>query len=419
MRTSIFALLLTATALYAEDFTIKALIVPPSAAELFVSTSGTPPSASALEDASHWMITAKAPAEDKGSKPGQAPVKATAAVDVQLVGKPQWSPSTSKVTLKYAPPPGLNGADPHTWTWKVGYTGPSGPLAATSTPRPAGTSSKFLSAAKDKSSSDIYLLGTFLSGEGTKPLYTLDSKIGWVPELGTSGFSLGVEGTVTINSTAKPPVNRTQTDPDSITADLTVRYKKSDLLFFAYPLKGEFARKYPASSFVPAFTVQWAPVKNISSRQAIAFYPSVGIEAGTNLNKPSKISSQPVDLSNYNTIFRGVLGAFAAYYVEAKKPDSGNPYVFEITCTFVDRVLAAAEPFITTSILNGKSLAKVILGTNPREYIETAVTWNITPLLGLTVKDTWGSLPPMFAFTGQQVTVGLTFKAKLFSKGGS
>ncbi len=399
MRTRVLTLFLIAAGLYAEDFALKPVRVRRAAGRLYVPTAGDPPPVGDIENRFHWVVTAKAPAAG------------AAAVPVALQDTPQWSAASSTVTLGYTPPAGLGNADPRTWTWKVAYTGPGG-ISASSAP----SQSTFFGGAKSKADADIYLLGTFLAGEGTKPLYTLDAKLGWVPEWRSSGIYAGLEGTLTINSSAKPPVNRTQADPDSITADINIHFVKSDWLFSMYPLKGEFSRKHPDSNLVPAATVQWTPIKNVGTRGAIAFYPSIGIEAGRNLMKPSTIDGQSVNLSGYNSIFRGVVGAFAAYYERAKKPDPGNPYQFEITSTFVDRIEVTSEPFLTTSLVNGKSLTKVNFGTNPREYIETNVTWNITPLLGLTVKDTWGSLPPLFALCGQQVTVGLTFKTKLPSR---
>jgi hypothetical protein len=393
---ALFLLALLAAGLHADDFSLNPVLVRRVAGQLFVSTKGTPPPLSDLKDRNHWVVTAKAPGAG------------TTSIPVELQGSPQWSATSSTLTLNYVPPPGLGSANPRTWTWKVTYTGPGG-ISASS----AAASGTFFSGARSKTDADIYVSGTLLAGEGTKPIYTLDSRIGWVPEWKDSGIYAGVESTVTINSSAKPPVNRTQTDPDSITADATIHFSKSDWIFSIYPLKGEFSRRSPDSNFVPAATVQWAPIKNVGARGAIAFYPSVGVEGGRNLDKPSTIDGQAVNLNSYNGIFRGVLGAFAAYYVRARKPDPGNPYQFEITSTFVDRVLSTAEPFLTTSVVNGKSATKVNFGTNPRQYVETDLTWNITPLLGLTVKDTWGSLPPLFALTGQQVTIGLTFRAKL------
>ena len=412
MRTKILAFLLTAAAGYADDFAIHHVMVRAVPGELFVSTSGTPPSPTDLEGAGNWAITAK--------PPGASSV----AVRVDIAGKPKWSSRAGTVTIDYNLPPGLSTNDnPRRWTWSVQYTGPvvlSGKIAP---------GASFFSAAKGKSDADIYLAGTFLAGEGTKPLYTLDAKVGWVPEWGGSGIFAGFEGTATINSTAKPPVNRTRADPDSITADVNVHFLKVEAtkpdavptrhgqggwLFSLYPAKGEFSRKYPESNFVPAASVEWAGgVCNFGKRGAVAFYPSVGVESGTNLNKPSAIEGTPVNLSGYNAIFRGVLGAYAGYYIRAAKPDPGNPYQFEITSTFVDRIEAFREPFLSTAIQNGKSVTVVQLGKNPREYVETDVTWNITPLLGLTAKHTWGSLPPLFNMTGQQVTIGLTFKTKL------
>lgn len=398
---------LAAAQLYAQTFALNPVQVREAAGRLYVSTKGTPPAAADLQDAAHWMVTGQAP----DAKQPEA---------ITLAGNPIWDAGSATITLNYTVPADLGQSDPRAWTWKVTYT-PSA-ISTTSTAKTPHASQSFFGAAKGKSDADIYLSGTFLAGQGTKPLYTLDAKIGWVPEWRSSlsgsahprtSIFAGVESSLTINSTASPPVNRTQTDPDSITADINVHFIRSNWIFALYPLKGEFSRRNADSNLVPAGTIQWAwAPKNIGKRSAIAFYPSIGIEGGRNLDKPATFDGAAANLSGYNGIFRGVIGAFAAYYFESAKADPDNPYQFEITSTFVDRIVATPEPFLTTSLVNGKSVTKVNFSTNPREYIETDLTWNINSLVGVTVKDTWGSLPPLFALTGQQVTMGLTFKAK-------
>lgn len=408
MRTKILAILFFSSAgLRAQTFALNPVQVRAAAGRLYVSTTGTPPAAADLQNPTHWLIAGQAP-DAKQAEP------------VSLAGNPVWDANSATVTLNYVIPADLGQADPRTWTWNVIYTPAA--ISATSTAKPVSSSRSFFGAAKGKSEADIYLSGTFLAGEGTRPLYALDAKIGWVPEWRnplsssqhprTSIFA-GVESSLTINSTAKPPVNRTQADPDSITADINVHFIKSNWTFSLFPVKGEFSRDNPDSNLVPAGTIQWAwAPKNFGKRSAIAFYPSIGIEGGRNLDKPATFDGVAANLSGYNGIFRGVIGAFAAYYFESAKADPDNPYQFEITSTFVDRILATPEPFLTTSLVNGQSVTKINFGTNPREYIETDLTWNVNSLVGVTLKDTWGSLPPLFALTGQQVTVGLTFKAK-------
>src|SRR5580692_4497669 len=114
MRISVLTFFLMTTGLYADDFALKPVSVRSIAGQLFVSTTGTPPPVTDIENRDHWVITAKSPA------------KGAAAISVELLGTPQWSPASSTVTLNYTPPAGLGGANPRTWTWKVTYTGPGG-----------------------------------------------------------------------------------------------------------------------------------------------------------------------------------------------------------------------------------------------------------------------------------------------------
>ena len=53
------------------------------------------------------------------------------------------------------------------------------------------------------------------------------------------------------------------------------------------------------------------------------------------------------------------------------------------------------------------------LQSDPREYFESGIAWNVSKHVGLEVKYKHGSLPPMFEFLDHQVSVGVTFKTKL------
>jgi len=122
---------------------------------------------------------------------------------------------------------------------------------------------------------------------------------------------------------------------------------------------------------------------------------------------------QNVDFSHYNGIFRGVAGAYAAYYVGKPKPDPTNPYLFEFYTSYTARILATREPFITSRQVNGQSQASISLGANTRHYLESGILWNARGYVGIQAKYMYGSLPPLFQFIDNQVTVGITIKAKL------
>ena len=89
------------------------------------------------------------------------------------------------------------------------------------------------------------------------------------------------------------------------------------------------------------------------------------------------------------------------------------------------RLLSAAEIFYddkfvpidpTTGMKNTKETPPM-LGTQPRQYLDTKVTYNYAAWGGLTFEHTYGSLPPAFTKTDQTFTIGLTFSLQQASFG--
>jgi hypothetical protein len=367
-------LLFCASAATAQSLTLNRLVVGPPGpgrSKIFISTTGAPdPHAS-------WKLIAR--------KTINSPPIAVTVTNVI------WSPSSSTVALEFDPSP-LPARDPRRYGWTAVY---NDLLTVTLAP-PQG----LFGVARSRDDADLYLFGSYLAGASTKPLYAIDATMRWLPEIRTSGYFLGVSAMVAINSSSTPPVNRTRADPDAIAAALTLRFMKRDFLFEIQPARGEFSRQYPASSFVPSAMVKWVRDPLFStSRHAAVFYPYAGIEAGSNLNRPP-------NLTQYGTIGRFVLRAYGAYYVSKKEPDKDDPYLFEFYADYTARLLLADEPLV-----NSESLLR--FNSDPRQYMEAGIAWNVIKHVGLEAKYRHGSLPPMFEFVDHQVSIGITFKTKL------
>jgi hypothetical protein len=399
MRTKTISLVLWfALWAFATPVSVKHLMVL-AGAHLGISTASPPDAATvaALTDPANleeWKVSVKRTA-------GSAPVSIT-------VTGVRWFASSQTFDLDYDATP-LAGDDPRHYGWTVSYSDPANGVKASQDPPASG----IFQPAKSKSDANLYLAGSYLAGESTKPIYTIDAKLGWVPEIGTSGYFAGLEATVQVNSGSTPPADRTRVDPDALSADTTVHFMRGPMAFNLYPARGEFSRKNPESNFVPGGMIKWILDPIGKGRHAAVFYPSIGLEAGWNLNKPSKLFNQPVDLTGYNHIFRGVLGGNAAYYVRRPELNSSDPYVFEVSMTYIGRIPATNEPFVTSEYVQGQRQPLVMLNHKVRNHLEGVIQWNVTTFVGVQGKYTYGSLPPLFQFTDHQVTFGVTFKAKL------
>lgn len=382
------ALLACAATSTAEQLTLNHLLAGPPApgrSKIFISTTGTPDPHAA------WTLVAR---KSEDSPPTPVPVTNVT-----------WYASSSTVALEFDPSP-LSGRDPHRYGWTAAYNG----LLTVTLAAPE----RLFGVPKSNHDADVYLFGSYLAGAGTKPLYSIDARVAWMPEFRDSGYFLGISSTVAVNSSSSPPLDKSSADPDSLAAALALRFMRRGFLFEIEPAKGEFARRYPASSFVPAAMVKWVrdPIFN-TSRHAAVFYPYAGVEAGANLNKPQTFLGQPLNLSQYGLVGRFVLRGYGAYYIVKKEPDNNDPYLFEFYADYTARFLMTNEPLVTSEYIDGVRQPVLQLQSDPRQYLESGIAWNVSKHVGLEAKYKHGSLPPMFEFLDHQVSVGVTFKTKL------
>ena len=385
-----------------------------------VVTAGTPSTADGrtaeqiLSTASSWQLRALG---KKGEE--MIPIAITGAKAVATgIG------TSLAVELRFAKAQ-LGGEDPQTLKWSVLYLG-SGDFQiasrepeerATQTPSSSTPAKKIFGAAESREKADLYFSGNVLAGVGTKPIYTLDAKVNIAPPLHWHGVRAGVTGEIQSNANSEPPNDKSEIDPDSIRAYATVNGLWKNFYWDIRPAGGEFSRKYPASSFVPAGNFAWwlNPVKVPGG--TLVIYPSIGTELGMNLNRPAALFKLPVDLSHYDSIRRLVPGIDAAYRVWGTK----DKPTLTFAGTYQARVLFADEPFTTlqyyTTASGARQREKVAqLRTNTRHWVEGTATWNLNEFVGLTAQYKYGSLPPLFELTRQQITFGLVFKSTLWPR---
>jgi hypothetical protein len=363
-----------------------------------IVATGTPSDAAALQDAMKWTLSA---ATDKVIHP-------------VAVGEVRWDSSVDRVTLIF-PATEIAGIDPEKATWTATFN--SIP-PQTATWSPAKKKAEF-AAAKSKDDADLYLFGSFLAGYSTKPLFVIDAKGNWMwPR---ENWSFGINSAISTNTSAQTPVDRTRIDPDSITGAFSIQRRIDwhapgieGIDLNLQPLQGEFSRKTSSSDLVGSALAKLVtkPHKVFGKKHWIAAYPSAGYEAGHNLNQPSVLLKQPVNLSGWNAISRAVVGINGEFYWLSKKPTADDTWRFTIDASYQDRFLFTTEPFITVADIKAMPVYSIVLNRNPRPEAEAHITWNISSYFGLQVQYKYGSLPPLFEFVDHQATIGLTLKAK-------
>jgi hypothetical protein len=187
---------------------------------------------------------------------------------------------------------------------------------------------------------------------------------------------------------------------------------------------GEFSRSDPSSNIIFKSSVLFAlksatlskrpaqpatatsPAQLASARVYATLYPVLSFEGGKNLNRPAMLSMTPIDLSHYNGIARGVVGADATlgFVSKDKKTDIVN-----LAASYRARIPIFNEPFIETE----HGVTDVSLTTKTRNWIEIDLKFAPAAFkyLSLTAQYQYGSLPPVFNFVDHKVSLGLTFTA--------
>ena len=390
MLTKLTSLLLVSTALcVAAPFrftSVNTTFQTPQTGTIFVATAGDLAATVDFSNNKLWNLTV-----DEGNTEKQLDVKAAA-----------WDAKSRTIAVTFDP------ADLAGMTFaKLSWTATFNNQYQATKAAPNANSPP-----KGKDDADLYVFGSYLAGVGTKPLYSIDAKLNWVPEI-REGYFFGIESAVLVNSGVSAPVNRTRVDPDSLSAGLSFQHRFDELVLDFNPVKGEFSRKFPASDVVSTAALKWARLPNLFKGGAFVFYPSAGYEVGSNLNKPALLFKEPVNLSGYNTIARGVLGAHAALLFLKKSESTDAPYRLSIQADYTGRVLFEPEPFVTSGYLNGVLANLTSVRSNTRHYLEAGVLYNINDLLAVEIKYRYGSLPPLFEFVDHQVTIGITLKSNL------
>ena len=384
-----------------------------------VRASGIPPAGTVVNDGSFWRV--QVTDSDGNSRA------------VQPVDQAHYSFDSGFVTLRF-PASKIGSIKRDNASWSAAFLPPDATLVSQAGSSGGGA----VDQAKSRDDADLYLSGTYIAGVGTKPIWGIDAKAGysaapekfpvlkWFVSRSPANLRFGIYGEMTTNPDTSAPVDRTQVDPDSISAYTTL-FQTTRLphnpVFYGMkwevqPIGGEFSRMYPASNLISGGRIRFISVLANQKRWAADLIPSPGFEGGKNLNKPGTLFGRSVDLSSYDTIARLRLGADANFYLYRRVPKPGDAYAFTLNGSWVARVPFTAEPFTTTAYLPDPTDATTItrqqvvaMRKNTRHYVKIDAAWNITKLFGIQAEYKYGSLPPLFEFVSHQVSVGLLFKA--------
>jgi hypothetical protein len=277
-----------------------------------------------------------------------------------------------------------------------------------------------VSPSTSRDDSDFYLAPTIDGASGSKASYTLDGKFqyrrAWIaPQFGTNttyrpGISFTPGMSVKISSNPKE-------DGDSVNIRAPL-----EVLSIVDPISlPNLAKILPAVISRPGFVVEadkkFHDVNAIFSDgeyfvlhgldygpMQIVTEPMVGLETGSNL-KAQTAGTYPSAILRADLGFRVVATIF--------QPSKGKP-LFSLESNYIRRLLLNPEPTYTQD--SKGNLVLLSVGTQPRDHVDLKISYNLAPLVALSVGYEYGELPPVYTKVDNKYTFGVTFKGQLQAK---
>ena len=343
----------------------------------------------AAEDTHNWVITSEvlviSPGLTAGARATITPTKAEMpnACGSKLVSltfnqsvhtDPLFDPATHKITITYK----------------------QGNFPDVRFERPEEEKSrleKTFTSANDKDDADIYVFGSAAGAHKSKPIYSIDAKLGYFRNFKKHG-RLGPKFTFTSDEGS-------DVDPDSIT--LKLAYEN---IFVLGPAKylflnvdavgGEFDKEGDTRNFISGVNVKYVPRSVFLSETNIASVDfTAGVEGGHNFKNA-------VDADGSGGILRLNFGLGAHFVALApwkfKRININGDYLVRLPQRreiFIEKI--GDDDVFTTS-------------KRPRHLVDTNAEFMFSDAIGLTVKYEYGSLPPSFKLVDHNVSAGFTVK---------
>jgi hypothetical protein len=304
-----------------------------------------------------------------------------------------------------------------------------------------------LSSADDKDSSDIYFNGSYSVIKDSDPLYAVDAFAGYMWTLswaentgeridrngcriqghkehyyGKSGFY----GEVTEKSatTANPDsflnyIVYQKTLPNLAFMEKHIRTQRPNFIYRIYGAEYNRTAEELNTVTSPMVSIPWAPFQTHPNQgDAISKWPLFHVTLGAEF---VRVFDSPVaPTGKWHT--RGLIGSD---YVSGFAPKKSGMNKITLTSSWQLRMPSAPEIFYDSKFApidpttNKQDTAKTppMLGTQPRHYIDSKVTYNYTEWSGVTFEYNYGSKPPAFNITDNTFAFGLSLTLKQASTG--
>lgn len=307
-------------------------------------------------------------------------------------GRPMQE-ETGRFIISGQPPDRL---DPNTHQLLVRFQQANFPNVVVKKPEKKGPRKAF-TAAKGAKDADIYLSGAIAAGQGSKPLYSLESRFAYLHSLKQFG---AFGGTLSVNANQE-----SNFDPDSIRAAATYEYVRpfrsvpgTGLILRSNVIGGEFNRKNTVRNLITGLDGTLVlPSAQLGETVFATADFTAGFEAGNNYR--NRLAPEGI-----GAFWRPKFGA-AAYLLALDTP------VFDrisFNANYEVRLPRSAEIY---SEMQGQTEV-FSLTRKPRHRVGADLNFLFTEAYGLSLQYRYGTLPPAFKLERPNVKLGFVVQLK-------
>lgn len=263
-----------------------------------------------------------------------------------------------------------------------------------------------LTAAEDREDSNIYLAGEVTRGSGTKFNGSADVKLSYSIPADFWSRSHFFEPLFDLKASSDP-----EADPDTMKmgfdwAFLLKKRGKSNKRFSPIWWKNSFLveaeRDFDNANFTwgTRFVAPSRVWRSKGNKVRFFVRPFVALEFGKNLKSP-------VQEAENKALARGLFGSSLNLSFPLKRKYLAS---VGLEASYVRRLLMLREIYFEKA--EDDKLRAVFFARNPRDWIESKVTLNITDAFGFYVGYEYGQQPPSYKLVDHRMKAGLIYKVK-------
>lgn len=253
-----------------------------------------------------------------------------------------------------------------------------------------------------RADSDIYVAGQLEGAKGSSAVKTIDARI-QLP----IAISLFRENQDLVPFLDFKASSNRKADADSLKLGALIRspfnVNEPALRYIVWDMEGrlEGNKNFRNVNGIFANSLHFLPPTIGSGKAQLFLQPFIGLELGKNLRSP-------VREAEHRGLARATAGASA--YLNFF---TGNGLVDAISLQtdYVRRWPLRGEISFTEN--DDKQLIPLLIGRNPRDYVQTKVQFEMSKYFAITLGHEYGALPPNFKLVDNKYSVGFVYKKKL------